>query len=313
MKKNIIFGILFLINISVSQLSFSMNSTKKTNSLLTITTTSFPIYDFIKNVGGEKVDINLIVPLGVSPHTYEPTPKDIVRVNKSSVLFYVGKEMEPWVDKLSKNISSSVITIDFLTPLKPLLEKRERDNDLHIGGEHHHGLDPHIWTDPILVIEMIKIIEDTLSKVDPRNKTYYEKNANLYIDKLLKLDLEIKSTLGSLKNRDVIFVGHLVFGYFGSQYNIEFHTPYKNLSGNSDTTAKEIIKLIKYIKENKIKYIYYEELVNPKMAKIIKGETGAKILLLHGIHNVSKKDFKSGTSYIKIMKNNIVNLKMGLE
>lgn len=277
---------------------------------LEIVTTIFPNYDFIRNVGGDNVEVTILLPFGVEPHSYEPSPKDIVKMNKADLLVYTNDEMEPWVGKIKK--SMNVKTLDLSDNLV-LEESHEHEEDHHHEDDHHHAFDPHIWTDPVIVLDLIDNIANSLIRLDPANKGYYLENAESYKNKIKELDKKFLDLSDNSSRDTIVFTGHSVFGYFSERYHIEFISPYKNFSPNSEPSAKDVAMLRDYIEKNDIKYIYYEELVSPKISKLLQEELGVKALLLHGAHNVSKKEFKEGITYLKIMENNIKNLKLGLE
>ena len=263
--------------------------------------TIFPNYDFARNIGKEMAEVTLLLPPGVEAHSYEPTPRDMVRITTSDILLYTGEDMEPWVHRLSGNLPSSATVRDISQGIKKIKEE-----------DHEHG-DPHIWTDPILAMEMVDNITEAFIEADPENRDYYTKNAKAYKNKLSQLHQKIERELSHIDRRSVVFSGHMVFGYFAQRYNLTFITPYRSFSPDAEPTPRRMGELITTIKKRGDSYIYFEELIDPKSAKLIARETGAEILLLHGAHNLSKEDLKAGKGYIDIMEDNLKNLKRGLK
>lgn len=290
---------------------------------LKIITTLFPQYDFVKEIGKDKVDVNLLLPPGVESHSYEPTPKDMVDIKNADIFIYTGEYMEPWAKKIADNIEGYNLIITDASEGVELLEGHGHEEDEHEGHENeedenedhahdHSDKDPHIWLDPIYAQKMIDNITVALTKADKENKEFYIKNAEEYKKQLDLLDKEIAEALEKVNSKKVIYGGHSAFSYFARRYNLEFITPYKGFSPNAEPTPKMIIELIKNIEDAGVKSIFYEELIDPKVAKIISSETGAKMILLHGAHNLSKEEIKSDVRYIDIMKGNLERLKEGL-
>jgi len=285
------FFITLLLTLFFTAFSFGKN--------IKVIVTIFPNYDFARNIGKEKAEVTLLLPPGVEAHSYEPTPRDMVRITTSDILLYTGEDMEPWVHRMSKNLPSSVAVSDISQGIEKIKD-----------GDHR---DPHIWTDPILAMKMADNITAAFIKADPKNSEYYIENSRIYKNKLIKLHQKIDRELSELDKRDVVFSGHMVFGYFAKRYNLTFTTPYRSFSPDAEPTPRRMAELIKTIKKRGDSYIYFEELIDPKSAKLIARETQTKILLLHGVHNLSKEELTSGKGYIDIMEDNLKNLKRGLK
>ncbi len=287
---------------------------------LKVVTTLFAQYDFAKQVGGDKVDVHLILPAGVEPHSYEPTPKDIVTMKEADFLIYTGDHMEPWVSKIRDSLEASGVTIIDASKGIELLKRQdhEEEHDDHESDadheqEHHHGdSDPHIWLDFDNAIKMTKTIENAFVLNDSDNKEYYEKNAQEYVRKLKDLDTKYKASRSTFKSNKIFTGGHFAFAYLAERYDLEYESPYKGFSPNAEPSPKDIAKLVDCLKEKDIKAIYYEELVNPKVAKVLSNEAGVEMLLLNALHNVSKEDLEDGKTYIEFMEENLKNLEKGL-
>lgn len=278
-----------------------------------IITTLFPTYDFTKQIGRDKIDITLLLPPGVEPHTFEPKPQDIVKINKSDIFIYTGKDMEPWAEDLLKGVpNKNLKVVDASYGIEFISGKEEHDEE-HGHGHHHGEKDPHIWLDFTNAMIMVDTIAKALVEKDPANKDFYLKNATEYKAKLDDLDKSFRETLATAKHKTIIYGGHFTFGYFAKRYGLEYDSPYEGFSPNAQPSPKAITELIKKLKNSGITYIYYEELLDPKVARTISQATGAKLELLHGAHNVSKTELKEGITFIDIMNDNLKKLKEGLE
>lgn len=263
---------------------------------LQVITTLFPLYDFAREVGKDKINVTLILPPGIEAHSFEPKPADIVRISNADVFIYTGKYMEPWAEDMLKGISSNNLLVVDASEGVPSMEE-----------------DPHIWLDLTNAQIMTDTVANAFVREDGRNKAFYLDNAKLYKAKLAALDERFKETFSKCRLKTFIYGGHFAFSYFAKRYGLTCISPYSGFSPDAEPMPKSIIELINKMKELHIKYIYHEELIDPKVARIISDETGAKLLLLHGAHNMSKADLKKGISFISIMEGDLDKLKLGLE
>ena len=276
------------------------------NDNIKIITTLFPQYDFANEIVKDKGEVKLLLPPGVEAHSYEPTPKDIVDIRKADVFIYTGKYMEPWAEKMIKEIDDSTIVIDISKGIE-LVDEEDWEHN-----HEHHGKDPHIWLDPVYAQKIVDNILEGIIKADSKNENFYRQNAGNYKEKLAELDKKFVETFSKVKHKTIIHGGHFAFGYFAKRYGLEYISPYDGFSPNAEPTPKKISELMNNMKSLGLNVIYYEELIDPKVAKIISEETGGKMLLLHGAHNISKEELESGISYIEIMESNLDRLKEGL-
>lgn len=309
--------------------AFAQNNTGR----LKVVTTLFPTYDFARQIGGDKVDVTLLLPPGVESHAFEPKPQDIVRIGKADIFIYTGKYMEPWVGDLLKGVSNKKLVVVDASAGIELMAEAEHDEDAehHEGehhnegddhgehrdeghGHHHHGdKDPHIWVD----LGNAQIMADTIAKAfadkDPANRAFYFENAGEYKVMLADLDGRFKAALSTAKHRTIMYGGHFAFGYFVKRYGLKHESPYEGFAPNAEPGPKAIGELINKLKLSGMKYIYYEELLDPKVARTIAQEAGVKLELLHGAHNVSKNELDGGVTFLDIMEDNLRKLKVGLE
>jgi zinc transport system substrate-binding protein len=275
---------------------------------LKVITTLYPLYDFARNIGQDKVETVLLLPPGVEPHAFEPKPKDIIDINQADVFIYTGKFMEVWAeDVLAGVINKNLKVVEAGKDIKLI------PSVFHDGDEPAGSNDPHVWLDFENAQTMVNNIARGLAEKDPANKGFYLNNAASYSRSLQNLDNKYKTTLATCKTRKIIYGGHYAFGYLAKRYNLEYLTAVAGFEPSSEPTAKDIAKLVEQVKNNNIKYIFYEELASPKLAETIAGETGAKMLLLNAAHNVAKRDLEKEVSFLTIMENNLTNLKPGLD
>ncbi len=325
--KKILFavGLIAIIGLGIYAISNIAQKSNIAPGKLSIITTLFPQYDFAKAIGGDKVEVTLLLPPGVEAHAYEPKPSDISKINNAAIFVYTGEFMEPWAHDIIESADKKVKVVNASVGVEMMKEENEHEHeheeeadyeetghheDEH--GHHHGGVDPHIWLDFDNAKIMAQNITKALVEVDPQNADYYQNNLQAYQKKLAELDSTYKNTLSACKTKSIIYGGHYAFGYLAKRYGLEYVSA-QGFSPDSEPTAKDMIALTEQIKKDNISYIFYEELTSPKIAETLANETSAKLLLLNGAHNLAKEDYKSGASFISIMEENLKNLSLGLD
>ncbi len=279
-------------------------------SKIKIIASFYPIYEFATNVGGDKVDVSSFVPIGIEPHEWEPSTGDILKLKETQLFVYNGAGMEPFVEKLiSSDEYSNVKFIETANGITLIQSDDEHDNEHE--ETHKSTYNPHIWLDPVLAQYQVTVIEDTLVEIDPENKQYYEDNANKYITKLENLDLKIKNELANCK-KDTFVPFHNAYTYFANRYGLMVF-PLSGVSPESEATAAELREFVDYVKENQIKVIYAEELVDPKLAQTLANEAGTQMLIFSPLEGLTNEELQNGMTYIQKMEQNLENLKVGLE
>ena len=320
MKKGITFLITIILIFSLLVIGISkINKQSQNEEKIKVIATLFPQYDFAKQIGGDKVDVSLLLTPGTETHTYEPTPQDILNVNRADLYIYTGKYMEPWSDKIANSITSNTQVLDASKNINLINEEQfEKEHDIVDNNEeesdnsHHHEYDPHIWLNPQNAIGMVKNIEEVLCNIDPQNKEYYQKNAENYINQLKSLDTEIETTIIESPKNKIAFGGTFAYAYFIQRYNLQYTSAYDSCGENSEPSVTKVKEVIDYMKENNINVIFYQELSAGKIADTISKETGATKLVFHTIHNASQEEINNGETYISLMKKNLQNLKQAL-
>lgn len=300
------------------------------NKKIKVVTTLFPQYDFARQIAGDKAEIVLLLPPGAESHSFEPTPSDIISINKSDVFIYTGKYMEPWAERIIQSIDSGTVNVldasSGITLVKEEHDHNEGDHhdgeldedeheheeEVHGGDGHNHEYDPHIWTSPVIAIKMVDNIASSLCYADPENASYYKANAESYKMQLGLLNDEFSEIVTSGLRNKIYFGGRFALHYFIEEYGLEYESAYDNCSSETEPSARDMAHIIDEIKENNIPVIYYEELTDPKVSRSISEDTGAEMMLFHSCHNLSKKDFDSGVTYLDLMKQNAENLRKGL-
>ncbi len=312
MKKILFLMICLSLTIAVAASCQKAEKEARQDGKPNVITTLFPVYDFTKNIAGDKASVTLLLPPGVEPHSFEPKPADILRVGTAQVFVYTGRYMEPWIDEILKGVDNVTIRIVDASKGVTLIEgssSRTKDDD----HDHGHGkVDPHIWLDMTNAEKMVDNILDGLIRVDAVNSEYYRKNAEAYKAKLREMDARYRRAFANCKRHIFIHGGHFAFGYLAKRYNLQYVSAYHG-SPDAEPTPRRLIELKNLLKRYNLHYIYFEELITPRVAEIISEETGAALLKLHGAHNITKEEMDRKITFLDIMEENLKNLKVGLE
>jgi len=283
---------------------------------LRVITTLFPLYDFSREVAGDRAEVILLLPPGMEPHGFEPKPEDLFRVSKADIFIFTDKYMEPWaVDLVKKVGNSKLLVVDAGKSAKFLPAVGADDHDGEKGDhghDHGEGMDPHIWLDFANARQMVENIAGAMAVKDPANRKYYLDRAASYNKRLAALDERFRESLAGCGTRQFLHGGHYAFGYLANRYGLNYKAAYA-ASANAEPTPRKIAGLITQIESDGLKYIFYEELITPTVAEAIARESGAKLLKLHGAHNIARDELEAGVTFISLMEKNLENLKVGLQ
>ena len=285
----------------------------------------YPLYEFTKEVGGDRVKVSLLVPQGVEPHDWGPTINDVEKIQRAKIIVINGVGFEDWLDNI-KELNSDVIIVDSSVGVEVLEfssmdhdeheqdhDEHEQDHDEHEQDhdehEQDHGdqvrQDPHIWLNPVLAKKQVQNIAKALIELDPENKKYYEENSKNYISKLMQLNSKISAELSNCKKDFLAF--HNAFSYFAKQYDLHQHTIVQNNEPHANPTPKNLEEIINLSQKLGIKVIFTEEGVDPRTSFVIADELGSKVLTLSPLEVVDEN-----SSYISKMEENLSNLKEAL-
>jgi len=269
----------------------------------------YPMYDFVQKIGGDRVEVSSMIPLGVEPHDWEPTIQQRLKAESSDMIVYNGAGFEKWIEEI--NAKFKVDTSEGLE----LLEGNSEGGDHQTSASGHTDLnenvDPHIWLDPILAKYQIEKIRDGLIKIDPANTNYYNGNAKKFIADLDSLDAFIRSELSNCNKTDFIAF-HNAFTYFSNRYGLNQHSV-SGVSPEGDILPQRLQEIIKLSRELNIDTIYAEDLIDPRLVNVIATEIpNGKVLILSPIEGIDEEEQKAGIGYVDKMRQNIENLKVGL-
>lgn len=288
---------------------------------ISVVSTVFPGYDFSRAAGKDKIDLTMLIKPGGEVHSYDPSPKDIIKIRESDLFIYVGGESESWVENILKTLNENTKVIrlmDLVEVKEEIIKEGMEDENNHEyedehNHEHEHGeYDEHVWTSPKNAIKIVEEIKQKLIVIDEENKDNYIQFADEYISELKKIDNEIKDIVNNAVRKEIVFADRFPFRYFADEYNLDYRAAFPGCSSDTEASFKTITYLVDYVKFNKIPVVFYLELSSQNLANTLVEETGAKKLEFQSAHNLTKNDFENNITYIDIMKRNIKNLKEAL-
>lgn len=260
--------------------------------------------DFVREIGGERVSVALLVGPDGDAHVYSPTPADAKTVAGAKLVVVNGLKFEGWLTRLIKSSGTKATVAAATAGITPL--KMADDH-----GHGHGGEDPHAWQSVANARLYVGNVKDALVAADPAGKVAYEANAAAYLAKLDALEAEIKATVARIPaDRRKAITSHDAFGYFAKAYGIEFIAP-QGVSTEAEASAKDVARIIRQIKAQKVPAVFLENITNPRLAEQIARESGAKIGGRLYSDALSAADGPAGT-YIAMMKHNISQIEKAL-
>ena len=341
---------------------------------LKVAVTLFPYYDFVRQIAGNQVDLQMVIPAGMDSHSFEPTPADIRTIQHADVLISNGGTMEHWLDETLAALDTTSMTIvtmmDYVDTVEEEIvegmEDADHDHDhahVHAADDHDHSnetpdehaaheheaddydhsgetpeehaahaheaddhdyvdhdgheeeieYDEHIWTSPVNAMKLVDVIGDTLAQADPAHADIYHQGAASYKKELEEIDAGFREVCANRKRNMIVMGDKFPFRYLADEYQLDYRAAFSGCSSDTEPSAKTIAYLIDKVKEEQIPAVYYLELSSHRVAEIIGEETGAEPLLLHSCHNVTRAQFDTGITYAGLMRQNIENLRKGID
>lgn len=309
-------GLLLLGTVLVSILLTACGSEEKkeasADDKIQVMTTFYPMYEFTKEVVGDKGDVELLIPAGTEPHDFEPSAKDLAKISDSDVFVYNSPELETWTENLTDTIDTDKTKIIQAAKEIELMDGAEHDHEDEEDHDHdhEHELDPHVWLDPALAIKEVETIRDQLSKKYPDDQAAFEKNAASYIDELKALDAEYQTAFKDAKNKTFV-TQHAAFGYLAKQYGLT-QEAISGVSPDQEPSPSRLSELKHYVDDHQVEVIYFEENASSKVAETLSEETGVKLAVLNPLESLTEKQIKAGENYLSIMRENLTALKQAI-
>lgn len=268
--------------------------------------------DFVRQVGGDRIDLTVLVGRNGDTHVYSPSPADARSLAEAKVIFVNGLRFEGWIDRLVEASGTSATVVEAAAKVKPL--EMDDDHGHHDDDHNHHahgGLDPHAWQDVANAKLYVAAIRDGLTAVDPAGREVYATNAEAYLAKLDALEAEVKAAVAAIPPaRRKVITSHDAFGYFARAYGLTFVAP-QGVSTDAEASARDVGRIIRQIKRDKIPAVFLENVTDPRLLERIARETGATIGGRLYSDALSDENGPAGT-YIAMMEHNIKALSAAL-
>lgn len=310
MKKRQIIGIILLTLVvaGIGVLLFR-NSQKPSSGKLQVVTSFYPLQYFTQQIAGDKADVSSITPPGVEPHDYESSPRQLADATKASLFVYSGASLEPWADKLLPEFKQQVVKASDDVPLLTFAEEHHDDDEAAHQVNTAAQQDPHFWLDPVLAQQIVTNIKNGLIAADEANADYYTKNAQALTIRLQALDQSYATSLKTCQSRTII-TAHQAFGYLAKRYNLEV-VPI-SVNPDQEPSPEAIANVVKAVKASNAKYVFFETLTSPQLAKTIADEAGAKTTVFNPIEGLNDEEQQKGEDYFSIQQQNLEQLKLAL-
>ena len=292
----------------------------------------YTMYDFAQKIGGEHVQVTCMVPSGTEPHDWEPSTKDITRMEQADVFIYNGAGMEHWVSDVLAGLSNKkLISVEASQGVSLLRSAEEEDSHDHDDADaedavheedaadrvvaaapdghdaHEHGeYDPHVWLDPMNAKQEMQNICEAFSEADPEHRADYQANYEKWAKQLDELDKTYQTTLENLSERNIV-VAHEAYGYLCRRYNLT-QVSIEGMSPDSEPDPGRMADIIDFVRANNVRAIFFEELSGSRTAETVAAETGVKLLTLSPLEGLSDRQEETGGDYFSVMEENLQQL-----
>lgn len=313
---------------------------------LKVVTTLFPYYDFTRQIAGDAIDLNMVIPAGMDSHSFEPTPEHMRMIQQADVLICNGGAMEHWLEKSLEAIDTSSITVITMMDYVDVVEEEHIEGMEHDHAHDDHGsaeadhaghdhapneacnaldyveydgfeniieYDEHIWTSPVNAMKLTEAICGVLMQEDEVHSEWYRSRTDAYLSVLQEIDAGFREVSENRKHNMIVVGDKFPFRYLADEYAFDYRAAFSGCSSDTEPSAKTIAYLIDKVREAEISVVYYLELSSHRVSEIIGEETGAEPMLLHSCHSVSRSEFEAGITYEALMKQNIEHLRKGLD
>lgn len=266
----------------------------------------YPLAFFAQQVGGDYVDVESVIPTGIEPHDFEPTPEMLVQIHDSDLFVYNGVGFDPWAETMEQELINGggyLFEASQFVDLQMRTAVEENESPVITW-------DPHFWLDPLRVKRIVDALNTALSELDPAHATQYAVQATAFSAQLDELHFIYEKTLEICTKKEFL-VSHEAFAYLADRYGLTVFS-IAGLSPHDEPSLKELEELVSFITEKEISVIYVEPLETMEFAETLSEETGAALHLLNPIEGLTEEEKAAGENYMTLMEDNLESLKLGL-
>lgn len=316
MKKTFALLLTLLLLVSATAVAESTPS-------LTVVTTIYPQYDFVRAVAGDTgaVALTMLLRPGAEMHSFEPTPQDIIAIRNADLFIYVGGESDTWVEDILASMPDSSVKALKLTDMVPglaeeLVEGMQEEDEPEAEGEAEEEegpeLDEHVWTAPLNALAMVNTIAAEMAALDPAHADAYAANAAAYGEKLTELDTAFRAVVAGGKRTELIFGDRFPMRYFTNAYGLTYYAAFPGCSTETEPSAQTVAFLIDKVSADQVPLVLYPELSTHKVADAISEQTGVPTHIFYACHNLTADEFAQGMTYVDFMTLNLATLQEAL-
>lgn len=270
-----------------------------------IFTSIYPLQYVTEEIAGDTAEVISMYPPGVDAHTYEPTTKQLTELAKSELFIYLGAGMEGFAEHAAQALQETNVNFLEIGKNEALFIEGEEEDD-H-GHDHDHGhshdIDPHIWLDPLLMIQVGQMVLTQLIDLQPDKIDIFEKNFKKFESNMLTLHQDFDAKLHAKKNKKII-VTHAAYGYWEDRYGIE-QIPISGISSSDEPSQKDLVNLINEAKRLDLHYIVFEQNSSNRVGEIIQEHLEADAVYIHNLETLTEEDIQNARDYFSIMQENI--------
>ncbi|WP_214703760.1 MULTISPECIES: zinc ABC transporter substrate-binding protein [unclassified Exiguobacterium] len=293
------------------------NTTESTGDKLTVYASTFALKSIAEEIGGDQVNVEMVIPPGADPHTFEPTSKQMTQIAEADLFLTIGHDLEPYVESMEKSLDGQNVTFVKTAENVALLDAtdtvhvHEEDGHSEDGHAHHdHGqYDPHVWLDPMNAFTMAEAVEAALSEEAPDYKDEFADRLSAFKEETDSLDSELAAAVEN-GTKSELLVTHAAYGYLAERYGFE-QLPIAGLTPSEEPSQQALKRIIEEARLHDLNYIAFENTVTPKVAEVVKEEIGAESVTIYNLESVTKEQMDK--SYFDLMRENVKALETALK
>lgn len=310
------------------------NASESTDGQLTVFASTFALKSLAEEIGGDRVHVEMVIPPGADPHTYEPTSKQMTQIAEADLFLTIGHDLEPYVESMEKSLEGQNVAFVKTAENVKLLDAADtvhvhdeeghteddhaHEEDAHSEDEHAHEegdghshgqYDPHVWLDPMNAVSMAEAVEAAFSEEAPDYKDKFAERLSTFKDEANALDAELKAAVEN-GSKSELLVTHAAYGYLAERYGFD-QLPIAGLTPSEEPSQQALKRIIEEARLHDLNYIAFEDTVTPKVAEVVKQEIGAESVTIYNLESVTKEQMDK--SYFDLMRENVKALETALK